>query len=193
MNLAEWRASMVRRDSSDFAMPGTTASSDPEGESITSAYHGCKVRATGNTSIVAGAATTILAWNTDVYDTDNIHSTATNTGRFYVPEGLGGFWRVTVRITTDTFITHNNRLDVHFVKNNTTALQTWRMVGHAITGDMRNPSCTDVALLVVGDYVHIEAEVAAAGEENVQVQGGGSAASYVIFEFAGPQGNANVE
>lgn len=185
MSLAEWRASQVRRDSSDFSLPGTSESADPY-VPISQGFHGCKVRATGNTAIVAGAAATTLLWNTDVFDTDDIHNTTVNTGRFDVPPGLAGYWRTTIRITTDTFVTHNNRLDIQLVKNNTTTLQAWRIVGHAITGDMRNGVFMDVSNLVENDYIQIDAEVAAVGEENVSVQGGSSGASYVIFEYIAP-------
>jgi hypothetical protein len=37
---------------------------------------------------------TTLTWNSENYDTDNIHSTSTNTDRMTVPTGKGGKWLV---------------------------------------------------------------------------------------------------
>jgi hypothetical protein len=47
-------------------------------------YAGCLV--TGNASIsCTNNADTLITWNTELFDTNNFHSTATNTGRITIP------------------------------------------------------------------------------------------------------------
>jgi hypothetical protein len=45
----------------------------------------------GNQSIPNNTATAVT-WDVENYDTDNLHSTVTNTSRFTVPTGKGGKW-----------------------------------------------------------------------------------------------------
>ena len=49
---------------------------------------------------VAQLTETVLTWNSENYDTDNIHSTSTNTDRLTVPTGKGGKWLVSGMIAT---------------------------------------------------------------------------------------------
>lgn len=53
----------------------------------------CKVYNNGAPTLASGS-TTPLAFNTEVYDTDGLHSTVTNTSRITIPTGLGGKWLV---------------------------------------------------------------------------------------------------
>jgi len=55
----------------------------------TSMYRGCRVgRSTGQT--FSASTETVALWDTEEWDTDAIHDTATNTGRFTVPAALAG-------------------------------------------------------------------------------------------------------
>lgn len=47
-------------------------------------------RSTGQT--IAVSTNSVVTWDTEVYDTDSIHSTSVNTSRLTVPAGLGGLW-----------------------------------------------------------------------------------------------------
>jgi hypothetical protein len=49
---------------------------------------------------VAQLTETVLTWNSENYDTDNIHSTSTNTDRLTVPTGKAGKWLVSGMIAT---------------------------------------------------------------------------------------------
>jgi hypothetical protein len=68
----------------------------------------CSVYNNGQQTIASGSYST-LTFNSEYFDTDNIHSTSSNTGRLTVPSGLGGKWLVTFAIylggaTATTFI-----------------------------------------------------------------------------------------
>lgn len=63
------------------------------GGGSSSIFSGARVINTGN----QGASTSgTLLYNTETFDTDNYHSTTTNTGRFTVPAGLSGYFLLTL-------------------------------------------------------------------------------------------------
>ena len=61
------------------------------------AFIGCSVYNSAGQSL-ANETLVALTWDSELYDTDAIHSTATNTSRFTVPSGLGGKWLLNVHI-----------------------------------------------------------------------------------------------
>ena len=74
---------------------GATA---PEwGAAASTAFIGCSVYNSAGQSL-ANETLVAITWDTELYDTDAIHSTATNTSRFTVPSGLGGKWLLNVHI-----------------------------------------------------------------------------------------------
>ncbi len=60
-------------------------------------FVGCSVYNSAGQSL-ANETLVALTWDSELYDTDAIHSTATNTSRFTVPSGLGGKWLLNVHI-----------------------------------------------------------------------------------------------
>lgn len=54
-------------------------------------FAGAKVYATNSQTISSGSQTTIL-FPSERYDTNNYHSTTTNTGRFTIPTGKAGYY-----------------------------------------------------------------------------------------------------
>ena len=62
-----------------------------------SSFVGCSVYNSAGQSL-ANETLVALTWDSELYDTDAIHSTATNTSRFTVPSGLGGKWLLNVHI-----------------------------------------------------------------------------------------------
>lgn len=64
-----------------------------------STYVGCSVSNSGSQSI-ANTTETAITYDTEQWDTDAIHSTATNTSRFTVPTGKGGKWHLSTSINT---------------------------------------------------------------------------------------------
>jgi hypothetical protein len=61
----------------------------------------CSVYNNAAQTLATGVYTT-MTFNSEYYDTDNIHSTSSNTGRLTVPSGLGGKWLVTFAIYIST-------------------------------------------------------------------------------------------
>lgn len=64
---------------------------------VDSALVGVRATASGNQTISANTDTTVT-WDTEAYDTDGFHSTASNTERITIPSGMGGYYWVTVTV-----------------------------------------------------------------------------------------------
>jgi len=43
---------------------------------------------------VSTSTQTAVTWNVEAFDTDSIHSTSSNTSRFTIPTGKGGYWQI---------------------------------------------------------------------------------------------------
>ena len=56
-----------------------------------STFAGASAYNTANISLTNGT-TTAITWAAENFDTDAIHSTSTNTSRFTIPSGKGGYW-----------------------------------------------------------------------------------------------------
>jgi len=54
-----------------------------------STFVGCFLYNSSSISVASGAQT-VLTFNSESYDTDNFHSTSSNTGRITIPSGKGG-------------------------------------------------------------------------------------------------------
>lgn len=70
-----------------------TTSSWAAVSSSTPAFVGCRVNNTNDQSIPSGVATAVT-WNTEQIDTDNFHSTVSNTSRMTIPSGKDGKYRI---------------------------------------------------------------------------------------------------
>ena len=64
-------------------------------------YVGCSLSNSASQSI-SNATQTTVTFDTEQWDTDGIHSTSSNTGRFTVPAGKGGKWRLSGTLNGDT-------------------------------------------------------------------------------------------
>ncbi|MBI4822673.1 MAG: hypothetical protein HY805_00355 [Nitrospirae bacterium] len=80
-------------------------------------FRGALVGKSGNVSLPASAWSTI-AYDTEVYDTDNIHDNATNNSRLTVPSGVTKVRLTSVGAFTATGFTFACRL----IKNGTTVI-----------------------------------------------------------------------
>lgn len=56
-----------------------------------STFSGASAYNTANVTTASGTITAVT-WGSENFDTDAIHSTSTNTSRFTVPSGKGGYW-----------------------------------------------------------------------------------------------------
>lgn len=59
-------------------------------------FRGCKIYNDGAQSI-PNASSTAVTFGAEMYDTDALHSTATDTSRITIPSGLAGKWRFTYK------------------------------------------------------------------------------------------------
>lgn len=63
------------------------------GGSTTPTFVGCRLFNTGGQTI-SSATTTAILFDSEAFDTDNFHSTSTNTSRITIPTGKGGYYLV---------------------------------------------------------------------------------------------------
>jgi hypothetical protein len=60
------------------------------------AFVGARAGRVNNNQTISNNTNTVVLWDSEAFqpnfDTDSIHSTTTNTGRFTVPTGKGGYW-----------------------------------------------------------------------------------------------------
>ena len=62
---------------------------------------GCALSKTGTDQTIANATSTEITWNNEYYDTDNFHSTSSNTNRITIPSGKGGKYLITATVYYD--------------------------------------------------------------------------------------------
>jgi hypothetical protein len=126
---------------SPYKVKWATASSTPS-------FVGCSVYATTHQTI-SNNTFTDLTWNTEIFDTDEFHSTTTNTARMTIPTGKGGYYRVTCRAYWNAASATGRRV-VSIFKNGT----RWNNGGQP--GDTSaGPAVTtsQIMNLVAGDYI----------------------------------------
>ena len=102
---------------------------------------------------ISNNTNTIVLWDSEAaqpnFDTDSIHSTVTNTGRFTVPTGKGGYW---LCIATVQFESNGNGFRVgEFLLNTDLVTKGFREASLSATDSTHTAST--VLKLVAGDYV----------------------------------------
>ncbi len=120
------------------------------------AHHGCVAYKSADQNVAAGN-TDVVTWDSEVYDTDAIHDTATNNSRFVAPTGFDGYWRFDffADVDADT-ANHNGRFACQLRKNAAgsasggTFLNGKSFAGHAF---LQAGFVVAVANLIAGDYV----------------------------------------
>lgn len=131
---------------------GATA---PEWGAATGSFVGAS--AFKNTSVasqsVANNTATAITFNDEDYDTDGFHSTSTNTSRFTVPSGKGGYYLLSATISYDVNNTGNRAL--YFYKNGSAYHYAEQANGISTWATMMNAAL--VINLAVGDYVELYA------------------------------------
>ncbi len=107
------------------------------------AYH-------STTQTIPNATVTPLLFNSERYDTDGFHSTSSETSKFTVPTGKGGYYLLQGGVTGPAV--GNTSSEVLFRLNGSTFLQS-------ASGNNDGTNfwviATGVALLAVGDYVEL--------------------------------------
>jgi len=80
-------------------------------------HHGCRLYKSANQTVGIGN-NDVMSFNTEDYDTDTLHDTASNNSRIVVPAQLAGFWAMTfaAEVNADT-ANHNGRMILSLRKN----------------------------------------------------------------------------
>lgn len=113
---------------------------------------GVRVYPSANVSI-PNATYTALAFNTESFDTDNYHSTVTNTSRLTVPTGKGGMYRVSWGITIDPSSAGSYRI-ANVRKNGSTTISP-NQYGFPSSTQPAILYGSDLFQLVAGDYIDL--------------------------------------
>ena len=155
---------------------GATA---PEwGAAASTAFVGCSVYKSGTQSL-ANNTVVVVTWDSEYYDTDAIHSTASNTSRFTVPAGLGGKWELICSLsfaaaTAGTYRAlrlRKNGADINFFDG-----------APAGSTSQTSISYSNILELVATDYIEVTADQDSGGTINLS---GGTGRSFLTFTKVG--------
>lgn len=112
---------------------------------------------------VSNATGTDITFNLEIYDTDNFHSTSTNTARFTIPTGMTGYYLL---IGTISYAPNGTgQRAVYIVKNGSNFWTRFNSKGE--TGFNNVHAGSVVAYLTAGDYVTLQAYQNSGGAINV--------------------------
>jgi hypothetical protein len=121
--------------------------------SSTPTFVGARAGIVSGSQQIANNTNTLVNFTSETFqpnfDTDNIHSTSTNTSRFTVPSGKGGYW---LCIATIQFESNGNGIRVgEFILNTDLVTKGFRQVPSSATDTVY--SCSTILKLAAGDYV----------------------------------------
>jgi hypothetical protein len=97
---------------------------------------------------------TTVTWNTDVYDTDTIHDTGSNTSRFTVPAGLDGRYAIIRANVYASNVSSNTTGSLCILKNGSAGYDGFGGSNHENggLGELAIQCRTQPVLLTTGDY-----------------------------------------
>jgi hypothetical protein len=136
-------------------------------------FYGCQVTSTTDFSISNGTDTA-LTWNTEQFDSGGYHSTATNTSRFTIPAGKGGYYLLSAQTTWGANATGNR---VNSIRKNGTQ-QNINVTGYGANVTITGSYVLNQTWLVnaaVADYYELYAQQSSGG--TLAVLAGGTFAS----------------
>ena len=130
-----------------------------------SAFVGCSLE--NASTVLSNNTDTILTFTGELYDTDAMHSTSSNTGRITIPSGKGGYYEFRWSMVFDNNSSGNRR--VRLLKNGSGYEfgPILTIKGDGLTG-LSNSS---VVSTVAGDYWELQAFQDSGGSLNVGVGG----------------------
>lgn len=137
----------------------------------TPTYAGCRVFNTTDPSI-SNNTTTVLSFNSESFDTDNYHSTSSNTSRITIPTGKAGKYFINGKV--EWYSNTSGYRSIYIVKNGTSFMCSSNIGAQTIAFDQFISMTIDLA---VGDYVELHVYHNSGGSLNVY---GGS--NYTHFE-----------
>lgn len=150
---------------------------------LTGQHLGCRAYLTGSNQTIASGNTSGIGMTAESYDTLGMHDNTTNTDRFTVPTGYGGYYRFHAGADIDIAASHNNRVRIQLRLNGTTIVRTTTTPIHLATGGHALIPATVTLLLSAGDYIEFRVETV---DEAVDIQAG----SHLTFMEAEYLGNA---
>lgn len=114
-------------------------------------FSGVSLYKSGNQSFSSGSGANIT-FDTELYDTDGFHSTATNTDRITIPSGKDGYYLLQSRYLFDGNATG---MRIGMIRKNVAATQIARFImgGNSTDGTM---TVSTIVNLVATDYVVME-------------------------------------
>lgn len=122
----------------------------------------CVMTAGAATTLIDGIFTTVL-FSTEVIDTHNGHSTVSNTGRYTVPAGWGGYYRMSAHASI--VVGAGNSKACRFIKNGAGTIDYTR-TDKVVLGPSSVETST-IQLLAPADYIEFQAfQNGAAGNHN---------------------------
>lgn len=130
-----------------------------------STFVGCLAVNRGSQPSIANATYTAVPLNVEIYDTDSIHSTVTNTSRFTIPAGKGGYWLFYATLGYNDLL---GNYQVKFYKNGAAT-------GRAIFPSNTNASyssgssITEIISCSAADYIELYTYQTGGGSETLQV------------------------
>jgi hypothetical protein len=137
-------------------------------------------------SIASGGPGTVLALNSERYDTDGFHDTVTNSSRLTVPAGKDGKYRITGTVQFAANATGERRLEI--LLNGATVIG--RVSSAAVSGTA--PTVLTVTCdygFVAGDYVELRAFQDSGGALDAEAVGNYSP-EFAIANFGGAPATA---
>jgi hypothetical protein len=136
-------------------------------------FVGCAVyKGTGTAQTINNTTTTIIEFNTELFDTDGFHSTTTNTGRITIPAGKAGKYLVYGRVTYLDNATGVRTSRLYKNEDNLADLFS----ANAGTPYGSSVEATAIASLAEGDYVTVRGFQTSGGSLNTQNGG-------VLYDF----------
>ena len=127
----------------------------------TPTFVGCSLYKSANASITNATDTTVT-FNTESYDTDGFHDTATNAERITIPAGKGGKYLITAKTT---YASNTTGIRGIYLYKNAAVFLTYN-VQPAFTGEC-NTILSYVVNLVATDYVYFQTYQTSGGALNL--------------------------
>ena len=121
-----------------------------------STFSGCLVYTSAQFSISANTVTT-LNWDTELYDTNAYHSTATNTDRLTIPAGKSGYYNFYGAARIDNSSANTGFKYISFQKNGTTFSPNLVVNGNNASTSSFYSTFNQTVYLAAADYITMRA------------------------------------
>jgi len=121
-----------------------------------------------NSTTVSAANNTVttMTFDSELFDTDAYHSTATNTSRITIPAGKAGYYLLYGQITFLASSTGVRQAQLH--KNGSASELTIDALPNSASAVNDNPQVTSIQYLAVADYIEIKGFQTSGGALNMR-------------------------